>query len=218
MRLYPASAGGRNRTLAGDLTVLLLLVVFAWMGVKVHDAILNLASLGRGIQDSGRSISATTRDTASAIEGTFNGAAGQVQGLPLVGGELAKALREAPQGATEPLRQTGDEQGARIVRLGVEEVRRTEQAANWVGWITFLLPALVLLAWKLPARVRLVSRLDAAQRVLRDAPEHVLAARAAYNLPYGTLRRYTADPFGDLAAGRHAALIAALEDDAGVRL
>jgi hypothetical protein len=218
MRLYPATASGRNRTLIGDLTVLALLIVFAWMGVKVHDAILNLSSIGRGIQDSGRSIAATTRDTAGAIEGTFNGAAGQVQGLPLVGGDLAKALREAPRGATDPLRQTGDEEGARIVRLGVEEVRRTEQAANWIGWITFLLPALVLLAWKLPARVRLVSRLESAQRVLHDAPEHILAARAAYNLPYGVLRRYTQDPFGDLAAGRHAALITALEDDAGVRL
>src|SRR5690349_23001521 len=100
MRLYPASTGGRNRTLAGDLTVLALLIVFAWMGIKVHDAILNLSAIGRGIQDSGRSLAATTRDTAGAIEGTFNGAAGQVQGVPLVGGDLAQALRNAPRGAT----------------------------------------------------------------------------------------------------------------------
>jgi hypothetical protein len=218
MRLYPATASGRNRTLSGDLTVVVLLIVFAWMGVKVHDAILELTAIGRGIQDSGRSISATSRNTAGAVDGAFDDAARQVQGLPLVGGELANALRDASHSATDPLRETGDAEGARIVRLGVEQVNRTEKAANWVGWITFLLPALVLLAWKIPPRVRLVTGLRSAQRTLRGAPEHVLAARAAYNLPYGTLRRYTEDPFGDLAAGRHAALITALEDDAGVRL
>jgi hypothetical protein len=218
MRLYPASTSGRNRTLAGDLTVVVLLLLFAWLGVKTHDAVLSLSAIGRGIQDSGRSIAATTRDTAGAIEGTFDGAAGQVQGLPLVGGELADALREAPRGATDPLRQTGDAEGARIVRLGVEEVRRTEQAANWIGWLMFLVPAALLLLWRLPPRVRQVQRLSNASRTLSGAPAHILAARAAYNLPYGVLRKYTPDPFGDLAAGRHAALLEALADDAGVRV
>src|SRR3954447_10176949 len=128
MRLYPATAGGRTRTLAGDVTLIAVLILFAWLGVKVHDGILELTAIGRGIQDSGRSIAATTRDTAGAVEGAFNGAAGKVQGLPLVGGGLANALRDAPRGATDPLRQSGDEQGARIVRLGVEQVKRTEQA------------------------------------------------------------------------------------------
>jgi hypothetical protein len=218
MRLYPASAGGRTRTLAGDLTVLALLILFAWLGVKVHDAILELTSIGRSIQDSGRAVAATTRNTAGAVENAFSGAAGKVQGLPVVGGDLANALRDAPRGATDPLRETGDEEGARIVRLGVEQVNRTEQAANWAGWLVFLLPASMLVLWRLPPRVRLIHRLSTAQRVLTGAPEDILAARAAYNLPYETLRRYTKDPFGDLAAGRHGALLTALEDDAGVRL
>src|SRR4051812_6023093 len=148
MRLYPASASGRNRTLVGDITVVLLVVLFAWTGVKVHDAILALTSIGRGIQDSGRTISATTRDTAGAVDGAFGDAAQQVQGLPLIGGDLANALREAPRSATDPLRETGDAQGARIVRLGVEQVERTEQAANWAGWLVFLMPTVVLLAVK----------------------------------------------------------------------
>jgi hypothetical protein len=53
--------------------------------------------------------------------------------------------------------------------------------------------------------------------LLIGAPEEILAARAAYSLPYRELARYTRDPFGDLAAGRHAALLAALADDAGIR-
>src|SRR3954454_8723191 len=154
MRLYPASAGGRTRTLAGDLTVVALLIVFAWVGVKTHDAISDLTAIGRGIQDSGRSISTTTRNTAGAVEGAFSDAAQKVQGLPLVGGDLATALRDAPRSATDPLRETGDEQGARIVRLGVEQVNRTEKAANWTSWIVFALPAAMLLLWRVPPRVR----------------------------------------------------------------
>ena len=69
----------------------------------------------------------------------------------------------------------------------------------------------------LPPRVRLVRRLRRPPHA-RGAPEHILAARAAYNLPYETLQRYTRDPFGDLAAGRHAGLLEALADDAGVKL
>lgn len=218
MRLYPASVAGRSRTIAGDLTVVALLILFAWLGVKAHDTVLGLSAIGREIQDSGRSISATTRDTAGAIEGTFDDVAGRVEGLPFGGGDLANALRDAPRGATDPLRETGDAQGARIVRLGVEQVKRTEQAANWIGWLMFVLPASLLLLWRLPPRVRLVRRLNTAYRALTGAPEHILAARAAYSLPYETLHRYTRDPFGDLAAGRHAGLLQALADDAGMRV
>src|SRR4051794_24419290 len=218
MRLYPASASGRTRTIAGDVTVLVLLIVFAWMGIKVHNAIADLARVGRGLQDSGRQIAATTRETAGAIEQTFSDAAGTVQALPLVGGDLANALRDAPRGATDSIRTTGDDTGARIVRLGVEQEKQTNQLANLAGWLVFLLPSSVLLAWKLPRRAREVASLSAAQRMLTGAPDHVLAARAAYNLPYGTLRKYTKDPFGDLAAGRHAGLLQALADDAGVNL
>ncbi|HET6547009.1 MAG TPA: hypothetical protein VFG79_01045 [Solirubrobacter sp.] len=218
MRLYPASSRGAARTLAGDLTVVVLLCLFAWLGLKVHDAIAELAVVGRGIQDSGRALATTTRDTAGAVDGAFSGAAGQVEGLPLVGGDLAAALRDAPKGATGPLRENGDEQGARIVRLGAEQVRRTNQLAELLGWLTFLPPALVLLAWRLPPRARQVARMTTARRTLAGAPEHVLAARAAYNLPYRALARHTRDPFGDLEAGRHAGLLAALAEDAGTTL
>lgn len=216
MRLYPASATARSRALAGDLVVLALLILFAWMGMKVHDGVLELTAVGREIQDSGRAISATTRDTAGAIDGAFASAGGAVDGVPLVGEQLAGALRDAPGGATSALRATGDEQGAKVVRLGVEQVRRTETAANWAGWLVFLLPSLVLLARTVPDRIRKLIAMNSAQRSLRGAPEHILAARAAYNLDYRTLRRYTKDPFGDLAAGRHTALIRALRDESGL--
>jgi|GEM_PF-699693 len=217
MRLYPDTPAARTRTLAKDLTVLALLALFAWTGAKVHDGIDELTSVGRSIQDSGRAISATTRNTAGAVDNAFADAGNAVDGIPLVGRQLGGTLRRAPSNATSALRSTGDEQGARIVRLGVEQVNRTEAAADWTGRLVFALPALVLVLWFVPGRLRQVRALQSAERALAGAPEHILAARAAYRLDYGTLRRHTEDPFGDLAAGRHAALVRALREDAGLR-
>src|SRR4051812_25152619 len=217
MRLYPASPGRRAATLAGDLVVILLLCVFAWAGVKVHDGIADLAGLRRGLQDSGRGIATAARDATGTVRDGFDNAGGAVSGVPLIGDRLAGALHDAGRSATEPVDSAASLQARRLVGLGREQERRTYQLADLVGWLTFLLPSLVLLAWKVPARVGQARRMGAAQRALRGAPEDILAARAAYNLPYGALTRHTRDPFGDLVAGRHAALLAALAEDADVR-
>ena len=115
VRLYPDVPRRRNAAIAGDVAVVALLVVFAWLGFRVHDSVARLAGLGRGVQSAGAS-----------VQGAF--------------------------------RQAGD---------------------------------------------------DAERRRL-------LATRAAFHLPFGTLLRHTRDPLGDLAAGRHDALVAAELEDAGL--
>lgn len=218
MRLYPASPRRRAAAMAGDLAVVLLLCLFAWAGVKVHDGIAELAGLGRGIQDSGRGLSATAHDATGAVGGAFDTAGGAVQGIPLVGGQLSGALRSAGRSVTRPVTRASDAQAARLVAAGREEVRQTYRLARLMGWLTFVIPALLLLAVALPRRIAQVRRLTAAHRILPGAPPGVLAARAAYGLPLRALSRHTPDPFGDLAAGRHAGLLAALAEDAGVTL
>src|ERR1700709_2062747 len=101
MRLYPASPSRRLATLAGDLAVVLLLVVFAGVGGKVHDGIAELAGVGRGIEDSGRAISSTARDYTGSVNGAFSSAGNAVGGVPIVGGQLSGALRNAGRGATQ---------------------------------------------------------------------------------------------------------------------
>jgi hypothetical protein len=218
MRLYPASPTGLSRTFAGDVAVVLALVLFAWFGFKVHDGIAELGAVGRGIQDSGRAIASTGAETTRAVDGAFADVAGRVNGVPIVGGDLAGALRGVPSGATRPVRETTAEQGARLVAAGRDTEQKTYELATLAGWLTFLIPALLLLSRTVPPRVRQVVRMTQAQSMLQSAPEHILAARAAYSLSYRVLGRYTPDPFGDLAAERHDRLIAALADDAGVRL
>jgi hypothetical protein len=197
MRFYPDVPTQRTVTIAIDLVVLTLLALFAWLGIKVHDVIAELAPLGQGVQDAG-----------SAVQGGFETAAGAVEDAPVVGGDVADAFREAGEG-------TGGN-AAELGRRGEDGVYRT---ANLLGILTFVIPAVLVLLHALPGRIAQIRRLTAAHRVLGAAsPERRLVAkRAAFALPYGTLLRYTRDPLGDLAAERYDALVVAAYEDAGLR-
>lgn len=200
MRLYPDQPGRRLDLIARDLATLLALVLFAKLALEVHDAVDRLAVLGEGVENAG-----------TAVSGGFDTAADAVDGTPLVGDELGDALRGAGEGS-----------GGEVADLGRGGAGAAHDLADLLGLVFFLLPAVVLLLWALPPRVRQVRRLNAAARVLRDpgSPEReeLLAARAAFGLPYGTLLRYTDDPIGDLQAGRHEALVRAELEQAGLRV
>ncbi len=200
MRFYPDLPRQRRATLAGDAALVLALLVLALLAMWVHDAVLELTSVGRGVQEAGRS-----------VESGFESAAGAVGGVPLVGEQLSGALRETSGGTA-----------GRAVEAGKAGVDAAEDLANLLGWLAFLVPAGLLLSRVVPARVRQVRRLtDAAQVLyLPDDDDHrrLLASRAAFGLPYGTLLRHTPDPLGDLREGRHDALVAAAFEDAGLRV
>jgi len=53
VRLYPELPARRFATIGHDLLLLLLLVLLAWLGVKVHDAVDKLAVLGSGVKKLG---------------------------------------------------------------------------------------------------------------------------------------------------------------------
>jgi len=193
--LYSQRPVRRANTVVADLVTLVLVVVFALLGLKVHDAVDELAVLGRGVHDAG-----------AAVQSGFDSAADAVDDAPLIGGPLADELRGA-----------GENTGGDVAEAGRRGEDRVHRLANLLGLIVFVLPTGMLLYERLPKRVAEVRRLRAAKRVLVDGdPERrrVVAERAAYSLPYAQLLRYTADPFGDLVAGRHDALIAAALEDA----
>lgn len=200
MRFYPALPAQRVRTVLRDLAVLLLLFLFAWLGLKVHNAVDQLAVLGTGVEDAG-----------TEIRGGFDTAAEAVAGVPIVGGDLADGLRDA-----------GRVSGGELAERGQAGRESVHQLANLLGLVTFLIPALLVLSLTLPDRISQIRGLTAAERVLGGALDpdrrRLLAMRAAFSLPYGELVRYTRDPFGDLAAGRYDALIAAALEEAGLRL
>jgi hypothetical protein len=199
MHLYPQLTGPRNRALIADVASIVLLVLFAWAGLRVHDAVDQLAVLGEGVQATG-----------GAVQGGFESAADAVDGTPVVGDDLADALTGAGEGS-----------GGEVSELGREGEESVHQLANILGFVTFALPALLLLSQWLPGRTAQIRKLREASVVLGDqaTPERrrLLAMRAAFSLPYGYLLRYTKDPLGDLEEGRYDALVAAALEDAGLK-
>ena len=199
MRLYPDVPARRTAAILVDVGTLLTLVLLAWLGLKVHGTVEELTVLGRGVADAG-----------GAVQGAFDAAGGAVEGTPVIGGDLAGALRDAGAG-------TGGEAAA----AGREGEERIRALARLLGWLTFLIPAALLLSRVAPPRVAQVRALTAAASALRDpydpARYALLAQRAAFGLPYEWLMPFTRDPLGDLAAGRHGALVAAALEEAGLR-
>ena len=199
MRFYSDIPARRTAAIISDLVVLLLLVLFAWLGLRVHDAVAEIASVPRGVSNTG-----------GAIQRGFESAGDAVGEVPVVGEPLADALQEAGEGAGGEVAETG--------REGEEDVNNL---ANVLGALFFLLPAAAVLSRYLPDRIADVRRLRAAARAigptLTPDRERTLAMRAAYGLPYERLVRYTRDPLADLENGRYDGLVAAALDDAGLR-
>ena len=199
MKLYPDVPAKRRSTILRDLTLLGLIALFAWAGIKTHSAVDGLAVLGSGVKDAGLS-----------VQNGFGSAAGAVGGIPLVGGSLASALNSAGQGS-----------GGNVASLGERGEDQVHRLALLLGLLVFALPTIVVLVVMLPPRLRQIKQLRAASAALIDThdPERrrLLAMRAAFGLPYSTLLTYTPDPLGDLAAGRYDPLLAAALDDAGIR-
>ncbi|HYZ18496.1 MAG TPA: hypothetical protein VE615_03035 [Gaiellaceae bacterium] len=198
MRFYPDIPARRASALARDLLTVLVLILFAWIALKVHDAVDRLAVLGQGVNEAG-----------SSVENGFDAAADAVDDTPLVGGEIADGLRDAGEGS-----------GGNVADLGRAGEEKTHKLADLLGLVVFALPSAFLLLRVVPPRVAEIRRLNAAARVLEpDGPERerLLAMRAAFALPYGQLLRHTRDPLGDLEAGRHEPLVRAVLEDAGLR-
>ena len=56
MRIYPDTPNERGRAVARDALTLLALLVLAWLALKVHDAVDELAVLGTGVADTGTAV------------------------------------------------------------------------------------------------------------------------------------------------------------------
>jgi len=197
MRIYPDTPNERGRAVARDALTLLALFVLAWLALKVHDTVDKLAVLGTGVRDSG-----------NAVQDGFGSAADAVSGVPLVGGEVGDALRDAGEGT-----------GGNVAEAGTAGEERIHDLANLLGFLFFAIPASILLLTTLPGRLRQVRELNAAQSLLDTSSEErrkLLAMRAAFSLPARDLIRHTKDPIGDLELGRYDALIAAAYEAEGL--
>ncbi len=198
VKLYPEVADRRRERIARDVAVLLMLLFLVWMGRSVYQRIDSITVLATGVSSAGES-----------VQTGFGAVAGAVESVPVIGDNLASALQSS-----------GEATGGNVADLGAQGAEAIHRTALLIGLLTFLIPAILLVGLTLPDRVRGIRQMGLAGQFLKGerSPERdrILAMRAVFNLDVDHLLEYSADPVGDLIAGRHDHLIEALFADAGL--
>src|SRR4051812_11977415 len=122
MRLYPSLQAPLRRTVALDVLTLVLLVLFVWLGFKVHDVVSELNALSRGVVGAGTSVQDTLQQAGDAVGAT-----------PIVGGSLRDSFQDAGRGA-----------GGAVIEAGRRGEKGVDSAANLLGLLTWAIPSLLL--------------------------------------------------------------------------
>ncbi len=174
MKLYADTSARRSRQLVADVLVLLWVGVWAWVGRAVHDLIAELQTPADSISRAGTS-----------VHDALTGAGTQAQQLPFVGGSMRDWLVQAA-GSGTTLQTAGTTMSSTIGTLALV-----------AGWITALVPILLVAGVWLLLRGRFVRRATSAQRFI-DSNEDLdlFALRAMANQPMTALARISADPAG----------------------
>ena len=199
MKLYADHTVRRTGQVAGDLLLVVWVLVWVWLGTAVHEAVSALGGVGALVTDSGVSMA-----------GDLGEAAERAAAVPLVGDQLRSPLDSAA-GAARTLAEAGRTQQEAVAQM-----------ALLLGLTTTLVPvAVVALLW-LPRRVTFARRAHAAQHHLDAAEDlELLALRAMAGQPLHRLAKVSDDPVGAWRRG-DALVVHRLADlelhDVGLRL
>lgn len=172
--------------IALDLAVTLWAAAWIAVGFAVANEVRGLTDLSRTVGDAGLAL----EEAGSALAA--------LDGVPFIGGnvrEVGERTARAGASARTSGRSSRDSIESLSVLLGVSIA------------VAPTLPLLLLYAPMRIAWIRQIRSIRRALAVSGDAAlDQFLAWQAAVNLPYDRLREITHDPWGDLEAGRHAAL------------
>ncbi len=174
MKPYADLRGRRTVQVVADLLVLVWILLFAWIGGLVHDAVAAVAAPARQLERTG-----------GDFHDTMAGAATSLEGLPIVEDRLSRPFRSVASTGTE------------IERTGRDIATSVEHLAVVAGWVAALVPvALVLGVW-LTLRLRFARRAGAAQRLVHSSADlDLFALRALARQPMTRVARVSADPAG----------------------
>ena len=174
MKLYADLTGRRTLQILSDVGVLAWVALWAWVGRAVHDATTRLAAPGYTLQGAG-----------SGFRDQMARAGQSVSDVPLVGDSLA-----------EPFQRAGNA-GTSIEQAGKDLVSAVDSLALLLGWVTALVPiVLVVFVWAV-LRGRFIRRATAAQRFIDEAADlDLFALRAMARQPMSRLARVCDDPDG----------------------
>ena len=167
------------------LDVAVVLWVAGWIVLAVF--------VGREVRDL-RELSDTVVLAGVAVEDTGELLA-TLDNVPLIGGQVGDVAQEV------------QEAGASARQSGRESRDSTEDLSVLLALSIGLIPTLPLLGLYAPLRIAWTRDVRSVRRALVEGSTEAvlnefLARRAAANLSFDDLRAVTADPYGDLAAGR----------------
>jgi hypothetical protein len=164
----------------GDVLVVAWAIGWVLVGRFVHDAFLETAKFGYGVQDG-----------AGGVARNLNQAGREAAGVPLVGDRLSSPFTSAG-GAAGSIAHSGQAFGDRLTWWSLP-------VAVLLAGVPILF---VLLLWG-PARWRYARRAGTAIELARTVEgRDVLALRALANQPSARLVAISADPVGDWRRGK----------------
>ncbi len=174
MKLYADTPARRTGQLLADVGALLWVAVWVWAGRQVHDLFVQLRAPADSLTTAGDS-----------VHDSLTGAGEQAARLPVVGDDL-KGWLDRAAGSGTTLRTAGADMAATI-----------EEVGTLLGWVTALVPIVIVGGLWLWLRARFVRRATAAQRFIDSSDDlDLFALRALANQPMTALARISADPAG----------------------
>src|SRR5215210_2102159 len=172
MGFYAQRPGRLAGQLLGDVLVLVWVVLWAAAGIVVDRTVSLLAAPAR-----------QTAETAQRLSSSFSDAADQAAQLPGLGDQLRQPF-DAASGSL------GD-----LVSSATHTVDTIHQIAALLGWMVFLIPVSVLVAFWLPRRIRFYRLAKAAQGFLDEQADlDLFALRAMATQPMHVLAGISPDP------------------------
>jgi hypothetical protein len=207
MQLWSERGGPRVRQVGADIATLAWLAIWISFGVRLFNALVQLAGAGRFLSDSGNGLNHVGERVA-----------GGLAGVPVVGEGAASGVREGFSAAAEPLIRSGGDL-ERLLTIMAALLGLLLVAVAVIPWLNRYLPWRIATWRRLNAGARVIRRRRIAQSspIRRRDIERILASRALHRLEYDELLEFTPDPFGDWVADRHGALARAELDRVGLR-
>ncbi|CAN5585028.1 hypothetical protein BH23CHL7_BH23CHL7_16320 [soil metagenome] len=202
IKIWSELPGARLKEQVADLATVAWVVFWGLNVWQVFQFFAGFAEAGRLVRTGGDSMVQGGRDLGDALAD-----------LPFVGQQLSDTAMDAFASVGLPLADFGTEVEQFIVAVAAA--------------IALMLAVLTIGLWLnryLPWRWSRVRRMRAAHRAIRTIPDagdpaiaRALAMRAVSRLDYSTLLKYTPDPLGDWASGRHDRLARAELASIGLR-
>jgi hypothetical protein len=179
MGIYAQRPGRMVGQVFADLFVVVWAIAWGVIGVFIRQSIAVLAGPAR-----------ETARTADRLAKNFTEAAGQAQQVPGVGDQLRRPF-DAASATLGSLITSANHQVASIERLALV-----------MGWLVFLIPVTVVVAFWLPRRIRFYRLARAAQQFIDSTADlDLFALRAMASQPMHILATVSDDPVAAWRSG-----------------